>query len=170
MSTQDQIIVVEEEMGDVLEWFQIHGPSLLSASFFLLLLVFTQVAIPQHTPNTVCIFPKQIQDVFVWLLVPLCFLITGLNVHNTLMRNRSIKGKEASWFPSGFSVISAISLLMMTLSTLCYGFAYKFIPPIQSEGWILHSCSSFIVIRFSLIYGVFLLNAFLPMLFFRSPQ
>ena len=154
-------------MGQTLEWFQINGPTLLSASSFLLLLVFTQIAIPQHTPNTVCIFPSQVSDIFVWLLIPLCFLVVGLNVHNTLMRNRSFKGKDASWFPSAFSVITAISLVMLTLSTLCYGFAYKFIPMIQSEGWILHQCSALTMTRFSLIYGVFLLNSLFPMYFYR---
>lgn len=159
---------IEEEWRIEREWFQIHGPSLLSASSFLALLIFTQIALPQHTPKATCVFSQPVNDVLVWLLVPLCVVVIGMNTYNTVMRNRAVKGKQASWLPTRLTWISAVTLVMMTLSTLCYGFSYKFIPMTQREGWILHECNSFNVIRFCLIYGVFLLNAFIPMFFFPS--
>lgn len=166
--TSEEQVILEEGLGSSVEWVKIHGPSILSTGSFLLLLVWTQVAIPQQTPQSFCVYPSVISDTFVWLLAPLALLVIGINMYHTILRNRSMKGKEADWLPSSFTVISTVTVTLVTLATLMHGLSYKFIPITQREGWILHECNTLTMIRFALIYVLFLLNSFFPMHLYRS--
>lgn len=157
----------ESRFTPIFEWFEVNGPSFLSSVSFLLLLVFTQTALPQQTPQSFCSFPSNVNDIFIWLLVPFAFIIIIGNGVITVMRNRQFKGKDAGWIPPFFNVLSSLIVAMVTLATICYGFSQKFTPVVEREGWILRQCSTFTMIRFSLIYGVFLLNSLIPLYTYR---
>jgi len=165
MSTE-QLSVFEEdplETRPVKEWIYIHGPSFLSTIAFVCLLVWTQVGIPPQTPQSICVFPSPVRDSFVWIIGPIALLLVGLNIWSVVKRNRYLKGKESTYIPTSFSFISSLSIILLTLSTLANSLNYHLIPMTQREGWILHECNVLVMIRFGLIYALFLMNAFIPM-------
>lgn len=163
-----ELIVGDRDMSPVFDWLEINGPCFLSSASFLLLLVWTQVALPQQTPQSFCVFPSSVSDIFIWLLIPFGAIVICTNVYMSIMRNRQVLGKDVGWAPSFFTVLTTIMLIMMTAATIFYGFSQKFVPLEEREGWVLRQCSVFTMIRFTLIYGVFLFNSLIPLYVYRK--